>query len=353
MSYEDGWAAINLEKPPRVPRFEPSAAEYHWELVSAVTGRHVTQESPEEEKLAARQEFLRAWDYGIYFGCLIGGAELSACSTSMGHAEYAAEGADFDENVSCPFSDPEEVFAFDPWETYGQKDHHTLEERFNRHYRERRDLYPDTVNTTGIYVTLMSGMIQMLGWDMLLRAAGEDPKRFGQLINRYATWIQQFYDAVAESEAEVIYSHDDLVWSEGPFIHPDWYRTYIFPNLERLWAPLREAGKKILFVCDGDYTQFAEDIAACGNHGFWFEIFTDLEYMTERFGESHFIIGNADSRVLTFGDRSTIRSEVERCMAAGKGCPGYFLCTSGHIPPNVPVDNALYYNEVYEELRER
>jgi hypothetical protein len=44
---------------------------------------------------------------------------------------------------------------------------------------------------------------------------------------------------------------------------------------------------------------------------------------------------------------------VERCLKAGKGCPGYFMSISGHIPPNVPVENALYYDEVYRELRER
>ena len=38
---------------------------------------------------------------------------------------------------------------------------------------------------------------------------------------------------------------------------------------------------------------------------------------------------------------------------AGKTCPGYFLCCSGHLPPNVPVENALYYDQVYRELRER
>ena len=41
MSFEDGWAAIHLETPPRVPRTEYSAAE-HWELVRAVTGWHTS-----------------------------------------------------------------------------------------------------------------------------------------------------------------------------------------------------------------------------------------------------------------------------------------------------------------------
>ena len=99
-----------------------------------------------------------------------------------------------------------------------------------------------------------------------------------------------------------------MVWTAGPFIHPDWYRTYLFPNLRRLWAPLRERGKKIIFVCDGNYTSFLDDIVACGNHGFWFEIFTDLVCVAEKYGKTHVIIGNGDSRVLTFGTREEIRA---------------------------------------------
>ena len=353
MSYADGWAALHLQRPPRVPRYEASAAEYHFELIRAVTGLPVSQDSSEGEKLKARQAFLRAWNYDIYFGIPIAGGEVSAKSTRMGHAAYAEGGADFDDRRSCPFHDPEEVLAFDPWEAYGPRNHGKIVRDLDDHYRQQCELFPDTVNTTGIYITLMSAMIDIFGWDMLLTAAGVDANRFGQVVSRYASWIQQYYDAAADCEAEVIYSHDDLVWTEGAFLHPAWYRRHIFPNLKDLWAPLREADKKIIFVCDGDYTQFAEDIAACGNDGFWFEVFTDLAYMTERFGRTHVLIGNADCRPLTFGGRPQIRAEVERCMAAGKDCPGYFMCVSGHLPPNVPVENALYYNEVYEELSRR
>lgn len=353
MSYENGWAAVNLQMPKRVPRFEPSAAEYHWELVKAVTGVDVNVDSPPQERLKATRAFVRAWNYDIYFGCLIGSKELSAKRTSMGHAEYAQEGRDYHDNLFCPFKEPEEVLAFDPWETYGEMQEEELVRRFNEHYSERCELFPTTVNTTGIYVTLMSGMIAIFGWDMLLTAAGIDLEGFGEVVNRYASWIQQYYDALAKSESPVIFSHDDIVWTEGPFIHPGWYRKYVFPNLKKLWSPLRDNGKKIIYVCDGNYTQFLDDIAACGNHGFWFEIFTDLSAVAEKYGKTHVIIGNADCRILTFGTKEEIRTEVERCMASGKNCPGYFMCVSGHIPPNVPVENALYYNDVYQELSPR
>ncbi|HUT24993.1 MAG TPA: uroporphyrinogen decarboxylase family protein [Sumerlaeia bacterium] len=353
MSYEDGWAAVNLRMPKRVPRFEPSAAEYHWDLVKAVTGIDVSVDSPHEERFRAQQAFVRAWNYDIYFGCAVGHNVLGEKLTHMGHAEYAQKGRDFDANVSCPFRSPEEVLAFDPWETFAERDFDARLRLFNDQYRAQCEAFPTALNTTGIYTTLMSAMIAIFGWDMLLSAAAISPDGFGEVVNRFASWIQQYYDACAHCDADVIYSHDDMVWTQGPFIHPDWYRKYIFPNLEKLWAPLRAAGKKIMFVCDGNYTPFLDDVAACGNHGFWFEIFTDLEAVARKFGQTHFIIGNVDCRVLTFGSKADIRAEVERCMALGKPCPGYFLCVSGHIPPNVPVENALYYNEVYEELSVR
>jgi hypothetical protein len=37
VSYEDGWAALNLQMPPRVPRTEYSLTQ-HWDVIRAVTG---------------------------------------------------------------------------------------------------------------------------------------------------------------------------------------------------------------------------------------------------------------------------------------------------------------------------
>jgi len=353
MSFEDGWAAVNLEMPKRIPRVEFSITEYHFDLMKAVTGIDVGPTSPPEVKRRAAQAFVRKWNYGIFFAYLIAKEQLATKRTNMGHAVYAVDGSDFDDDIQTPFQDPEEVFAFDPWETYGPIDKAEVTHRFEEHYRRQCELYPTNVNMTGIYISLITGLTYIFGWEMLLIAAGLDPVRFGELANRYGSWIQQYYDALAEADVPVIYSHDDMVWAEGAIFHPEWYRKYVFPNLRKFWAPLRESGKKVMFACDGNYTRFVDDVAACGNHGFWFEIFTDLSVMVEKFGRSHFLIGNADTRTLLSGRRDRIRAEVERCISAGKNCPGYFMAVSNHIPPNTPVESALYYNQVYEELCRR
>jgi hypothetical protein len=335
--------------PQRIPHVEFDA-DTHWSLVNTVTGIDVDLNSPDEMKQTARSAFVRAWNYDMVPATTIGNHDLAAKRTYMGHSEYAAGGTDYDDRISCPFESPEEVFDFDPWDAYGEPDSAALIDRFNDHYRRQCELYPDVVNTSGIYVTLFSGLIAIFGWEMLLTAGGLDPDRFGEVAHRYARWIQHHYDALARSATPVVWSHDDIVWAAGPVFRPDWYREYIFPNYERFYAPLIEAGKKVLFVSDGNYTPLLDDIAATGVHGFFFEPLTDLETVVERYGQTHVIIGNADTRVLLRRDRDAIRREVERCMRLGRSCPGYFMGVTNMIPANTPVESALAYYDTYEEL---
>lgn len=352
MSFQDGWAAINLQMPARVPRTEYSA-EGHWDLVKAVTGIDVNSHSAGEIQFRARQAFCKAWNYDFYWNILTHGQIFAEKKTSMGHAVYAADGVDWNTDVQCPFTDPEQVLDFDPWDVYGTKDKKVLTAEYEAHYKASCAANPDGVNMTGIYVTCISGLIEIFGWDMLLLAAGTDPGRCGEMTNRYAAWIQQYFDALADADVPVVMVHDDIVWTSGPVWHPNWYRQYVFPHYKKYFRPLLDSGKKIIYTSDGTYTAFIDDIAATGVHGFVMEPTTDMKYIADKYGKTHAFIGNADTRILLSGTRAEIRAEVERCMAIGKHCPGFFMAVGNHIPSNTPVENALYYNEVYEELSRR
>ncbi len=352
MSYQAGMAAFNLEMPDLVPRTEYSA-EGHWELVKAVTGISVTPESPLEARQIASSAFRKAWDYGFKWNVFTHSNDLDKCRTKMGHANYAAGNVDFNDEVSCPFEDPEDAFDFQPMEVYGKLNHADLVRKYNENYKMRVEQDPDMVNTTGIYVTLVSGLIEIFGWDIMLTALGIDAKAFGEVANRYAEWISQHCRALADCDAQIIKIHDDMVWTAGAFTNPDWYREFIFPNYKKMFAPIIEAGKKIIFTCDGDYTEFIDDVAACGVSGFVMEPTTNMEYIAEKYGKTHSFIGNADTRILLSGTKEDIYAEVKRCMDIGKKCPGFFMAVGNHIPSNTPVDNCLYYNDAFEKMRRR
>ncbi|MCK9252915.1 MAG: uroporphyrinogen decarboxylase family protein [Clostridiales bacterium] len=352
MSYADGMAAINLEMPARIPRTEYSA-DSHWQLVSAVTGLAVSQASPDDVKIRARKAFMKAWSYDLCWSILISRQEFGDQRTRMGHAVYAAEGADYDDRISVLFDDPEAALSFDPKALYPSQDQAALVRRFNDHYAANCAFFPDAVNMTGIYITCMSGLIDIFGWNTLLTAAGIDSEAFGQMTNRYADWILPYFEALALSDAPVVMVHDDIVWTSGAFIHPQWYRRFIFPNYRRFMRPLLDCGKKVLFTSDGTYTDFITDLADCGFHGFVFEPTTDLALLAEKYGQTHVLVGNADTRILLQGDRAAIRAEVARCLDIGRRCPGFFLAVGNHIPANTPVENALWYQAAYEELCHR
>jgi uroporphyrinogen-III decarboxylase len=260
---------------------------------------------------------------------------------------------DFNNKTNCPFKEPEEVLEFDFWEAYGKKDRNILTKSFEDHYKSKCRDNPDVVNMTGIYVTCISGLVEIFGWEMLLLVAGIDPEGFGELTNRYASWIQQYFDALAESNVPMVMVHDDIAWTEGAIFHPDWYRKYVFPNYKKFLAPLLESGKKIMYTSDGCYTEFIDDIAATGVHGFVMEPTTDMKYIADKYGKTHVFIGNADTRVLLYGTKEEIYVEVKKCMDIGKKYPGFFMAVGNHIPSNTPVENVLYYNEVYEKLGKR
>lgn len=349
MSYQNTMDAINLIMPSKVPRTEYSASE-HWGLVKAVTGIDVNFESKEELKRKGGMAFEKAWDFGFSWSILTNSQIFGDCCTKMGHASFADGGTDFSAQTSTPFSDVSEVLSFDPFEAYGELDLKKLTAEYNEHYDRNLLDHPGQVNMTGIYVTMISGLLEIFGWNWLLEGMGEDADAFGAVANRYADWILGYFKALADCKSEVVMIHDDIVWTDGAFTHPNWYRKYVFPNYKRLFEPLHKAGKKILYTSDGTFTEFAPDIADCGINGFVMEPTTDMDYIAKNFGKTHAFVGNADCRILTFGSKQEIKREVERCFNIGREYPGFIMAVGNHIPSNVPVENALYYNECYEEL---
>ena len=353
MSLQRGMAALQLEMPGEVPRTEYSAHNYHWDLVQKVTGIEVNEQSDEAIKRRATEAFVRAWDYDIVWHVMRLDDVFGRYRTRMGHASFAASNADFDAEQSCSFKDEDAVLDFDPREALERPAHTQLVDMFNRDYENSCRRFPDTVNMTGTYITLISGLIDLLGWDMLLATAGYDLDEFGALANRYAEWMMQYMRALADCKSPIIMQHDDIVWTDGPFMNPDWYRKYIFPNLKRYIDVLKGAGKTVLFTSDGNFTTFLEDVVRAGADGFVMEPCTDMEHAARRYGKSHVIVGNADTRILLQGNRAAITAEVQRCMDIGKPCPGFIMAVGNHIPANTPVDSALYYNQEYLRLRLR
>ncbi len=185
MSKIHGMQALNLEMPERVPRTEYSVLG-HPELLTRVTGIPVTKDASPDVWRQAQRAFLKAWNFDFMWNTDIAHSIFGEYYTDMGHAVYAAGGTDFSAAKESKFKDEDDVLAFDPWEAFGERKEEEIIAFLNQEYARGCDFWDDAVNMNGIYVTCMSGLIDLFGWDLLLTAAGVDPKGFGETANRYA-----------------------------------------------------------------------------------------------------------------------------------------------------------------------
>ena len=342
MSYDIGMAALRREPSARLAHTEYCS---NYALVRAVTGRDPRTDD------GAWQAFHDAWDIDFLWSTSDGPVpwEQQGRVTDMGHAEFLEGGIDWRDTVVCPFTSVEQVWAFDAVEEYGLPDHGELVAFYEARYQTGRANHPQQVFPGGYYKTIVSGMIQTFGWELLLEAAA-DRRRFERVIDGFFRLSLHHYQAQAETSIEAFICHDDMVWSQGPFMHPDFYRAAIFPRYKKLWEPLRAAGKILLFCSDATFTEFLPDLAAAGADGFIFEPMTSLEAVVEAYGSSHVIVSSkVDCRTLTFGTQPQIAAEVDATLSLAVRCPGFIFAVGNHIPSNVPVDNARFYMDYVRE----
>ena len=273
-------------------------------------------------------------------------------TTDMGHAVYAADGSDQRSPAASPFTTPEEVWAFDAIDEYGLPESEEQVRAYEESMQAARSRCPNQLTTGGCYRTIVSGAIAAFGWEMLLLGAS-DPARMEKVFDSFFRRTLFNMEAWAQTSVEALIQHDDFVWTAGPFMHPDIYRQVIIPRYAELWRPVRDAGKKVLFCSDGDYTVFVDDLAEAGADGFIFEPCVDFGMMAERFGSSHCLVGSyVDCRDLTFGDRDKVERDVDLTFAALEKCRGAIVAVGNHLPPNIPGSMLdLYYDRVLPRLQ--
>ncbi len=348
MSREIALEAINLKPTPR-PGHTEYSMEYHRDYIQRLTGL-----PPDDPDLLPR--FYDLWEYDFLWVTHDGlhGDWLSrGRATDMGHAIYAADGSDRKEPTESPFKTPEEVWEFDPVKEYGLPDFSEQVVFYENFYQEWQRRYPNQLVTGGYYKTIVSGAIQAFGWEMLLLSAS-DRRKFEKVLDRFFQFTLFHMRAWAETSAPVIIQHDDFVWANGPFMHPEFYRKAIIPRYAELWKPLKRAGKKVLFCSDGNFMELAEDIIEAGADGLIFEPLNDFQFMVERFGGSVCLVGSAvDCRDMTFGRWEKVKADIDRTFLLAKRCKGLIVAVGNHIPPNVPDFMCdLYINYLKEKLRE-
>ncbi len=349
MSKSRALKAMNLEATDRVPCQEWID---HPEFIKKITGI-----DPFEYPTEAVVKLLKVLDIDWYVGIpeksrKFDNGETSKTEEGIKYTEWGFTGSQWEEeNV---FLDEEEVLSYNPFE-----DKTGRVRIVTKKYRRDRindclkgqPLAGDSTLVTGLYyTTLFQSFILAFGWELFLVTARLEPERFKKTIELFTEFSIRNVNEWLEEDIEVMFCHDDLSLSRGLVFPKEWYVENIFPSYERIFDPIKKAGKKIIFVSDGNYTDLIDDIFAVGADGLIVDNYVDMGPVLKKYGSSKVICGNVDSRILTTGTMDDVRKEVKRCMDLGKQYPGYFIRAAGDLPHNIPLDNIECYFDSCREL---
>jgi len=199
------------------------------------------------------------------------------------------------------------------------------------------------------YGTLVTRTTIEFGWQPFLTALALDPDRFSRILDRFGEASLAVIQGWTQTEGvELIFVHDDIAGTRGLLLSPASLRKHAFPWYERLLAAIHAAGRKALYVGDGNYAEALPDLLALGVDGLYVESSSmDPADFLPRAGCDKLFLIKTDNRIIDFGTPADLRREFEDLRRLHQDFPGMMVYRGGGNPaPGIPEAFA----ELYEEL---
>jgi len=199
------------------------------------------------------------------------------------------------------------------------------------------------------YGTLVTRATIEFGWEHFLTALALDPDRFARILERFGEASLAVIEGWAQTEGvELVFVHDDIAGTRGLLLSPACLRRHVFPSYERLVAAIHAAGRKALYVGDGNYAEALDDFLALGMDGLYLESSSmDPAEFLPRAGRDKLFLIKTDNRTIDFGTPADLRREFEKLRTLHQDFPGMMIYRGGGNPaPGI----AEAFAELYEEL---
>ena len=174
------------------------------------------------------------------------------------------------------------------------------------------------------------------------------------LINDYfETTIQEVLNLARVQILEgvdAIIDVTDWCYNSGPMFSPSFMKNFIVPYLKKVVNLCHDNGVYYIKHLDGNTNSIlpilVEDVEIDGLHGIESSAGVNIKDIKKRYGNNITLIGNVDcSKLLIFGTKEEIFSEVKYLIENVSINGGHILSSSNSIHSGVPTVNLLHMLE--------
>ena len=206
----------------------------------------------------------------------------------------------------------------------------------------------------GVHCGSMIGRIRdMLTFEGLAYACYDYPEMVEDMVETHCQMVELFLDQVlGQLDFDYASGWEDICFKNGPLISLDFFHKVVVPRYKRIGSRLHKHGIDLWYTdCDGDVRPLLPGFLEAGiNCLFPFEV-NGCAHPGELFaeyGKDLRIMGGVDKIQLGKGPKE-IKAYLET-LAPLVERGGYIPFCDHRCPPNVTVENYLYYLDLKERM---
>ncbi len=217
------------------------------------------------------------------------------------------------------------------------------EERFFADIPEKLERFPDRFRVFQIGFSLYERAWTLRGMENLMIDMLDRPAFVHELLRAIADYNIAQIGRALQYDIDAVYFGDDWGQQRGLQMGGRLWRTFLRPQLARMYGVVRKAGRFVMIHSCGDVDELFDDLIEIGLNCFnplQPEVMDVDELLPRYRGRLAFHGGMSTQRTLPFGTVEEVRAETRRLLALG-AAGGYIFAPAHDVEGDVPLENLL------------
>jgi len=230
------------------------------------------------------------------------------------------------------------------WETFEAYPFPKREDIDYSRLEEAGKLIPDDMGIIGQYGDIYTTVWETMGFETFSMLMYEEPELVAEMFRRIGDVIFSMFENMAQMDfVKVLWYSDDIAYSSGLMVHPDFLREHFFPWLRKIGELAKGRDIPFIYHSDGVLYDVMDDILDCGVTALHplEPISMDISELKERYGHKIALCGGIDVDQLARANKDTIRELTRKYIRIAGKNGGWAAGSSNSITEYLKTENYL------------